>query len=151
LDELFLLFFKRIIIFGYFFPTFKISCRKRIVKQEDILNIRRILEHRREEHQRALWQEVERLTAAASKLGVRRIVLFGSLIRGKPGLATDLDLLIVWDTSLGFLDRTVELYRLLKPRVSTDMLVYTPNEMERMMHTPFVRKVLEEGKVLYEA
>ena len=119
--------------------------------QEDILNIRELLQHRREEHQRALWDEVERLTAAASELGVLRLVLFGSLMVGKPRLTSDLDLLIIWDTPLGFLERTVELYRRLQPRVATDLLVYTPSEMERMIDTPLVRRALEEGRVLYEA
>jgi predicted nucleotidyltransferase len=121
------------------------------VKQEDTSNIRELLQHRREEHQKALWEEVERLTTVASKLGVKRIVLFGSLIRAEPGLTTDLDLLIIWDTPLNFLERTVELYRRLQPRVATDLLVYTPNEMERMIHTPLVRQAVEKGKILYEA
>jgi hypothetical protein len=60
-------------------------------------------------------------------------------------------LLIVWDTPLGFLERTVELYRQLQPRVAADLLVYTPGEMEKMRETPLVRRALEEGKVLYEA
>jgi predicted nucleotidyltransferase len=121
------------------------------VEQEDSLNIRKLVQHRREEHQKALWQEVDRLSAAASEIGVRRIILFGSLLQKNPGLTSDLDLLIVWDTSLGFLERTVELYRRLQPRVATDLLVYTSKEMERMIHTPLVKRALEEGKVLYEA
>ena len=121
------------------------------MEQEDILNIRKLLQHRREEHQKTLWQEVDRISAAASELGVRRIILFGSLLEEKPGLTSDLDLLIVWDTSLGFFERTAELYRRLQPRVATDLLVYTSKEMERMIHTPLVRRALEEGKVLYEA
>ena len=63
----------------------------------------------------------------------------------------DLDLPIVWDTPLAFLARTVELCRRLRPRVSSDLLVYTPDEIERMAHTPLVRRALEEGRVLYEA
>ena len=121
------------------------------MEQEDIMPVRQLLRHRREEHQKALWQEVERLTAAASELGVQRIILFGSLLKREPGLLSDLDLLIVWDTSLGFLERTVELYRRLQPCVATDLLVYTPSEMEHMIHTPLVRRALEEGRILYEA
>jgi len=51
-------------------------------------------------------------------------------------IASDLDLIIIWDTPLGFLERTVELYRRLRPRVATDLLVYTPSEMERMVDAP---------------
>jgi predicted nucleotidyltransferase len=121
------------------------------VGQQDILTIRQRLRSRREAHQKALWREVERLTAAAVALGVRRVVLFGSLVRGNPGLTSDLDLLIVWDTPLSFLERTVELYHRLQPEVPTDLLVYTPDEMERMVYTPLVRRALDEGRVLYEA
>ncbi len=94
---------------------------------------------------------MERLTAAAAALGVQRVVLFGSLARSQGGLTSDLDLLIVWDTPLGFLERTMDLYRRLRPRVAADLLVYTPAEMERMRHNPLMRRALEEGRVLYEA
>jgi hypothetical protein len=43
------------------------------MKQKDVLTIWELLKGRREAHQKALWQEVERLTAAASELGVRLI------------------------------------------------------------------------------
>lgn len=35
--------------------------------------------------------------------------------------------------------------------VAADLLVYTPTEMQWMIHTPLVRQVLEEGRALYEA
>jgi predicted nucleotidyltransferase len=119
--------------------------------QQDILALRRKLRRRREAHCQALWQEVERLTTAAVALGAQRVVLFGSLVHGAPGLTSDVDLLIVWDTSLDFPERTAEIYRRLCPRVAADLLVYTPDEMRRMAQTPFVRRALQEGKVLYEA
>jgi len=121
------------------------------MEQKEVFRIRQLLHQRREAHQKALWQEVHRLTAAVAELGAQRIVLFGSLAQGKPGLTSDLDLLIVWDTPLDFLARVAELYRCLQPRVPVDLLVYTPNEMTRMVHTPFVSRALNEGKVLYEA
>ncbi len=109
------------------------------------------LRRRRESHRRALWREAERLTTEAAALGVQRVLLFGSLAQGEAGLFSDLDLLIVWDTPLDFLERTVEIYRRLQPRVPADLLVYTPTEIERMARTPLVRRALAEGKVLYEA
>jgi predicted nucleotidyltransferase len=121
------------------------------MEREEVWRVRALLHRRREAHQKALWQEVERLTTAAAELGVQRVILFGSLVRGRPGLTSDLDLLIVWDTPLDFVMRTAELYRCLRPRVSADLLVYTPDEMERMVHTSFVRQALREGRVLYEA
>ena len=121
------------------------------MERQETLGARERLRQRRMAHREALRHEVERLTTLATALGVQRVILFGSVARGEPGLASDLDLLIVWDTPLSFLARTVELYRRLQPRVSADFLVYTPDEMERMAHTPLVRRALEEGKVLYEA
>ena len=122
-----------------------------MVEERDFSVIRQLLHRRWKAHCSGLQQEAQRLTAAAVALGVQRVVLFGSLARGQPGLTSDLDLIIVWDTPLGFVERTVELYRRLQPRVPTDLLVYTPDEMEWMVERQFVRRALEEGRVLYEA
>ena len=121
------------------------------MKTDDTPTIQQVLRKRREDHRKALQEELKRLTEAASRIGVRRIIQFGSSVRGNLGLTSDLDLLIVWDTPLDFLERTVDLYRRLLPRVAVDMLVYTPDEMVKMRHTPLVRKALEEGRVIYEA
>ncbi len=118
---------------------------------QEVFAIRERLRRRKKVHCERLAQEAKRLSTAAAALGVQRVVLFGSLARGQAGLSSDLDLLIVWDTPLDFMARTVELYRRLAPRVATEMLVYTPDEMRRMAQRPFVRRVLAEGKVLYEA
>ena len=32
-----------------------------------------------------------------------------------------------------------------------DVLVYTPEEFERMKNRSFIKKAIEEGKILYEA
>ncbi len=114
-------------------------------------SIREQLRCRRERHIAELEAEAPRLAQAAAEMGAQRVVLFGSAARGEAGLASDLDLLIVWDTPLDFLERTVEVYRRLQPRVALDLLVYTPAEMEHMAERPFVRQALEEGMVLYES
>ncbi len=121
------------------------------MEQTEVFRIRRLLARRRQAHQEALEQELKRLTRAGADLGVQCIVLFGSVAKGKTGLTSDLDLLIVWDTPLSFLDRVAEMYRRLQPRVAADLLIYTPDEMARVARTPFVQRLLNEGKVLYEA
>jgi predicted nucleotidyltransferase len=108
-------------------------------------------QQRREAHCKALWQEVERLTREAQVLGVQRVILFGSLVWGNPGLTSDIDLILIWDTPLGFLERTAEVYRRLQPQVAADLFVYTPDELTRMAQTPFMRRALAEGRVLYAA
>ncbi|MGC8787595.1 MAG: nucleotidyltransferase domain-containing protein [Anaerolineae bacterium] len=121
------------------------------MEKDNVSATRQLLAKRRDAHRRALRRELVRLTKAAAEMGVQRVILFGSLLHGEASLYSDLDLLIIWDTPLSFLERTVELYRRLQPRVATDLLVYTPSEMQRMAHTSLVRQALREGKVLYEA
>lgn len=106
---------------------------------------------RRSSHVAELTAEIERLTREAAAMGAERVVLFGSAARGQAGLTSDLDLLIVWDSHLDFVNRCAEAYRRLKPRVAADLLVYTPDEMTQMKDRPFVRHALAEGKVLYAA
>jgi predicted nucleotidyltransferase len=113
--------------------------------------VRQRLRERRERHQRHLQREAHLLAADAAALGVQRVALFGSAAWGEPGLASDLDLRVVWDSPLDFLARTVALYRLLQPRVTADLLVYTPYELEAMMERPFVRRAVRQGRVLYAA
>jgi predicted nucleotidyltransferase len=113
--------------------------------------LQQLLRQRREAHCQALWQEVERLTKDAIALGVQRIMLFGSLVWGRPGLTSDVDMVLIWDTPLGFLERTAEVYRRLQPQVAADLFVYTPNELTRIADRPFIRRVLAEGRVLYAA
>ena len=115
------------------------------------MDTRERLRDRRRIHQKALKDEMGRLTKAAIEIGVKRIVLFGSAVKGHTGLTSDLDFLVVWDTPLDYMERTTELYRLLKPRVPCDILAYTPKEMEWMIHNSLVKQALKEGRVLYEA
>lgn len=108
------------------------------------------MRRQRAAHVTALREEAQRLAKAAAGLGVARVILFGSLARGEPGLTSDLDLLIIWETDLDYLTRTVELYRKLDPHGPVDLLVYTPEEMSAMQSRAFIRKILQEGEVLYE-
>ncbi|MCS7040395.1 MAG: nucleotidyltransferase domain-containing protein [Anaerolineae bacterium] len=105
----------------------------------------------RERHIAALERDLAALVAQLRAMpAVRRVILFGSYAAGRRDLFTDLDLLIVMDTSLDFVSRIAELTRLLKAEVPVDLLVYTPEEMERMRDRPFIRHALATGKVLYE-
>ena len=55
-------------------------------------------------------------------------------------------------SDLPFWKRVAEIRALLKPRVATDVLVYTPGEIEQLgKERPFVRdEILGRGRVLYE-
>jgi predicted nucleotidyltransferase len=106
---------------------------------------------RRQQHLLELEAETQRLTEVLVEIGVQRVVQFGSTAQGKAGLASDVDLVVVWDTPLAIPERSVALVRRLQPQAPVDMLVYTPEEFERLKEQAFLRKALAEGKVLYEA
>ncbi len=81
---------------------------------------------------------------------VELVVLFGSYAKGRRDLLTDLDVLVVMRSDKPFLERIAELYRELGVSVDMDLLCYTPEEFERVKDSPFVKKALEEGVILYE-
>jgi len=84
----------------------------------------------------------------------QRVILFGSLARGEIQPGTDIDLFIIKSgvPRLG-VDRIRELDALVKYRLATDFVVYTPEEVEQRLRLgdPFVKRILEEGRVLYSA
>lgn len=82
-----------------------------------------------------------------------KIVLFGSRSTGSPRTDSDVDLLVIMDTSGSPVQRAVEVKRVCRPRfVSMDVLVKTSEEVEARLERGsfFLRQILEQGKVLYE-
>lgn len=82
-----------------------------------------------------------------------KVILFGSLAEGTVGEWSDIDLVIIKDTSLPFLQRLEEVALLCFAPEGVDYLVYTPEEFAQMVaaKNPFVLKeIIEKGKVLYE-
>jgi hypothetical protein len=59
---------------------------------------------------------------------------------------------IVEQTELPFWQRLRRVRKLLKPRVGTDILVYTPEEFERLRRERafFRNEILAKGVVVYE-
>ena len=82
----------------------------------------------------------------------QRAILFGSLAVDDLHEASDIDLIVIQETTLPFWQRIREMRRHLSPRVATDLLVYTPEEFERLRRErPFFRdEVQDKGKVVYE-
>ncbi len=83
-----------------------------------------------------------------------KVVLFGSLAQGQIHQGTDIDLFIIKSDvpELG-VDRIRQLDELIKYKLATDFIVYRPQEFEHRLKSgdPFVKSILEQGKVLYEA
>jgi len=55
----------------------------------------------------------------------------------------------VVDTDEPFAERQARFYRELRAGVAMDLLVYTPEEFARVGDRPFVKRILEEGRVLH--
>lgn len=81
------------------------------------------------------------------------IILFGSFASGMLHEGSDLDLVIIKETSKRPIDRHVEVYGLVKPEVGIDLFIYTPREFRDLeaMGFSLVREIVAKGKVLYEA
>ena len=76
----------------------------------------------------------------------RTVIAFGSVARGDPDEWSDLDLIIVAETSRPFLER-------FKDFAGLDLLIYTPAEFEHMIaeDNPLVVDAIREGVVLHSA
>jgi uncharacterized protein len=100
---------------------------------------------------------LEDLSAALRPVFVKnrvvKAIAFGSLARGDASRRSDLDLLVVQVTRKPFLDRydglLQEITRIAGRPV--DLLIYSPEELERLAGQPFVKGILREGKLLYES
>jgi uncharacterized protein len=82
-----------------------------------------------------------------------KVILFGSFAEGEVQEWSDIDLVIIKETTLPFLQRLKEVALLCLARVGVDYLVYTPEEFAQMIveKNPFIiEEVLGKGKVLYE-
>jgi predicted nucleotidyltransferase len=108
------------------------------------------LTDRRAAYARELALALDDIVARLSRVPeVERILLFGSYARGRCDLMTDLDVIVVMDSSLPFVERLVAVRRQLEIGVDLDLLVYTPAEFEGMKDRPFLRHALRDAKVLY--
>ena len=106
-----------------------------------------------EERKNELETELNRITRAiVDKYQPEKIVLFGSLAEDKIHEWSDIDLLIVKETSKRPIDRNMELFRLIQPKVGIDLFIYTPEEIGTLLREKhaFLLNILEKGKVLYE-
>ena len=80
-----------------------------------------------------------------------RIILFGSRARGEADEHSDYDLIIIKCTDRPFLDRLRDMVPyLVQFSRPAEILVYTPDEYERMSETGLGWIVRHEGVTLYE-
>jgi predicted nucleotidyltransferase len=95
-------------------------------------------------------QIVNHIVAAA---GPKKIILFGSYARGEARPTSDLDLLVIADSTIPRHRRSAPLYGALsKILLPMDIVVFTPEEVQEWsgVRQAFVTTAVREGKVLYE-
>jgi len=82
-----------------------------------------------------------------------KIILIGSYATGEADEHSDMDFVIIKRTDKSFLQRLVEVSRIIGFDLGkVDVFVYSPEEWKRMIEweNPFAETVLEKGVVVYE-
>ena len=90
----------------------------------------------------------------AAIVGATKAILFGSFGRGTQTRHSDIDIVLLKETTERFIERPRQILPLLYEKIqgrAIDVLVYTPSEFERMSSSgnKFVRRILREGKIIY--
>jgi len=82
-----------------------------------------------------------------------KVILFGSRAWGEPTKESDLDILVVMDIDGSPIRKAAEISRIARPRfLPIYIIVRTSDEIERRIKIgdPFIRRIIDKGKVLYE-
>jgi uncharacterized protein len=84
--------------------------------------------------------------------GARKAFLFGSFARDEQTKKSDIDIVIITDDDGPYFKR----YDVFEPVYDqfpgreVDLLIYTPSEFEGIQHRKFIRRIMQEGQVIYE-
>ena len=78
--------------------------------------------------------------------------MFGSLARETTHSSSDIDLVIIKNTSSSLTNRLREVARVVKSWEAMDILIYTPLEWQSALkqHNMFISEIDSKGKILYE-
>ena len=102
-------------------------------------------------------REIEKIVKRiADEYRSLRVILFGSHAWGQPTDDSDIDLLIVKETSDRFIDRWVKVRELISDptrRIPVEPIVMTPEELDRRIARGdhFFQRIVTHGKLLYAA
>jgi len=82
----------------------------------------------------------------------QKIVLFGSYARGEAHEGSDIDLMVIKETSKRFIDRIADVIQLNKTLLTLEPMVYSPLEFETMKKgkRDFIMTIEEEGIEIYD-
>lgn len=103
--------------------------------------------------ERQLYSELKKIVKLLKKeYKPEKIILFGSLLQGTVHECSDIDLLIIKETSKRPIDRITEVVQIINPSLGVDLFVYTPREIEMLLaeRYTFFTDIFKNGKILYE-
>lgn len=90
---------------------------------------------KRERRRRALETNLWRVVGQLKALGPRKVILFGSLVRGDTGPRSDLDLIAVMPSSLTSHEWMGRVYSEVDRGIACDILAYNETDWEEMLPT----------------
>jgi len=82
----------------------------------------------------------------------QQIVLFGSQAYGTPTQDSDVDLLVIMDTSIKEIEQAIQICRTIDYHFGLDLIVRKPETIHHRLNLgdPFMQDIMSKGKVLYE-
>ena len=90
------------------------------------------------------------------RFGIHALYIFGSAKSATAGPGSDIDLLVIKETSERFIDRWVAVRHLLSDPSRTiplEVIVLTPQELSKRLDIgdQFLKEIIDQGEVLYAA
>jgi len=101
----------------------------------------------------ALEKELQRIVATLiEEYKPEKIILFGSLVTGRIHDWSDIDLLIIKETTTRRVYRRAEALKGTKRNIPMDVIILTPSEVKFLCdeNSLFIKYILEKGSVVYE-
>ena len=101
----------------------------------------------------ALAKELHSIVATLiEKYQPEKIILFGSLLTGRIHEWSDIDLLIIKETSTRRVYRRAEALKGIERTVPIDLIILTPDEIKFLWdeNSLFIKDILERGNIVYE-
>jgi predicted nucleotidyltransferase len=89
----------------------------------------------------------------ADRFHPQKIILFGSYAYGRPGPESDVDLLVIMETTLREAQQALQIRQYLNPLFGLDIIVYPPAKIEQRIAwgDSFLSEIVARGIVLYES
>ncbi len=107
------------------------------------------INQRRRIPRRAIQSVVKQI---ATQYSPDKIILFGSYAYGKPRPESDVDLLVVMNTTRKETEQAIHICQSISYQFGLDLIVRTPTTLTHRLALgdPFLQEVVSKGKVLYE-